>query len=111
MIPKLEECNPPLRPTGYNVLVAVDVLEEITVGGIILPPQHIERENGGSDKGRIVSVSPMAFKGGDWLDEPSPPQVGDVVLFQRYAGKEIELDEAAVKYRVIADADIKGIMQ
>lgn len=111
MIPKLEDCKAPLRPTGYNVLVAVDITEEKTVGGIFLPAKHIERENGGSDKGRIIAVSPMAFRGGDWLDEPSPPQVGDVVLFQRYAGKEIELDDAAVKYRVIADADIKGIME
>jgi hypothetical protein len=66
MIPKLEDCKPGLRPMGYNVLVAVDVVEEKTAGGIILPGKHTERESSASEKGRVVAVSQMAFTGGDW---------------------------------------------
>jgi len=40
MIPKLEDCKPGLRPMGYNVLVAVDVVQEKSAGGIILPGAH-----------------------------------------------------------------------
>lgn len=109
MIPKVEECNPGLRPMGYNVLVALDVLEEKTVGGIILPTKHIDRENSASEKGRIIAVSPMAFRGGDWDGVPVP-EVGSAVLFQRYAGTEFEGDDGK-KYRIIADADLKGILQ
>lgn len=111
MIPSLERCKAPIRPMGYNVLVAVEVVEEKTAGGIIIPDKHRERENAASDRGRIVAVAPMAFKGGDWADEPNPPQAGDVVIFQRYAGKEIELSDSndGVKYRVVPDADIKGV--
>lgn len=106
MIPSLEVCAPGLKPMGYNVLVALDVVED-KIGSIFIPDKHKERENSASEKGRIVGVSPMAFKGGDW-DGVAPPDVGDVVLFQRYAGTEFEGDDGR-KYRIIADADLKGI--
>ncbi len=107
MIPNLSECRPGLKPMGYNVLVAVDVLEEKTAGGIILPGKHVERENSASEKGRLVAVSPMAFKGGDW-EGTTVPDVGDAVLFQRYAGTEFEGNDGR-KYRIIADSDLKGV--
>jgi chaperonin GroES len=107
MIPKLEECEPGLKPMGYNVLVALDVIEEKTAGGIILPTKHTERENSASERGRIVAVSQMAFKGGDW-EGCELPKTGDAVLFQRYAGTEFEGSDKK-KYRIIADADLKGV--
>lgn len=109
MIPKLEDCQPGLNPVGYNVLVALDVLEEKTSGGIILPTKHTERENSASERGRIVGVSPMAFKGGDW-DGVTTPERGQVVLFQRYAGTEFDGDDGK-KYRIIADQDLRGVFQ
>ena len=107
MIPKLEDCKPGVRPTHYNVLVAVDVVEEKTASGLILPGKHIERETAAAEKGRLVDVSPMAFKGGDWVFD-AIPQPGAVVLYQRYAGSEVEGEDGR-KYRVMADEDLKGI--
>lgn len=107
MIPSLEACRPGLKPTGYNVLVALDAIEERTAGGIILPEKHKEREDSASERGRIVATSPMAFKGGDW-DGVDAPKNGAEVLFQRYAGTEFEGADGK-KYRIIADADLKGI--
>ncbi len=106
MVPKLSDCQPGLKPTGYNVLVAVDTLEEVTAGGIILPGQHKEREDAASEKGRLVAASPMAFKGGDWTGDV--PEVGDVVLYQRYAGTLFDGGDG-LKYRVMADTDLKGV--
>ena len=110
MIPKLEDCKPGLRPMGYNVLVALDVVEEKTLGGIILPTKHVERENSASEKGRIVDVSQMAFTGGDWSGVTDTPATGDVVMFQRYAGTEFEGDDGC-KYRIVTDSDLKGVLQ
>ena len=39
MTPKLEDCAPGLSPMGYNVLVALDVIEE-KIGSIIVPTKH-----------------------------------------------------------------------
>lgn len=107
MIPKLEDCKPGLNPVGYNVLVALDVKEEKTAGGIIIPDKHREREDSASERGRIVSSSPMAFRGGDWEGVPRPDD-GCVVLFQRYAGTELDGEDGR-KYRLVADTDLKGI--
>lgn len=110
MIPKIEDCKPGLRPIGYNVLVALDVTEDVTVGGIIIPTKHKERQDGAAEKGLIVAVSDMAFTGGDWasIPEGNAPKVGNVVQFQRYAGAEFE-GEDGKKYRIIADTDLKGV--
>jgi len=110
MIPKIEDCKPGLRPIGYNVLVALDALEERTSGGIILAQKHIDRQDGAAEKGLIVAVSDMAFQGGDWasIPEESCPKVGNVVQFQRYAGAEFE-GEDGKKYRIISDTDLKGV--
>lgn len=107
MIPKLDDCAPGLIPTGYNVLVALDVLDEVTLGGIILPGKHKEREDSAAERGRLVAASPMAFKGGDW-EGADAPAVGAEVLFQRYAGNEFEGRDGK-KYRVMADTDLKGV--
>jgi co-chaperonin GroES (HSP10) len=107
MIPKLEDCAPGLRPTGYNVLVAVDEVQKVTAGGIHLPGQHIERETSAAERGRLVEASPMAFKGGDWGECDAVP-VGAEVLFQRYAGNEFEGRDGR-KYRVMSDTDLKGV--
>ena len=72
MIPQISDCNPGLAPMGYNVLVAVDVVEEVTSGGIILPTKHTERETSASERGRLIAVSEMAFRGGDWEGVPTP---------------------------------------
>lgn len=109
MTPELKDCAPGLVPMGYNVLVAVDVVEEKTAGGIYLPSKHTERETSASERGRIVAVSKMAFRGGDWEGVPVP-EVGQEVLYQRYAGTEYDGEDKR-KYRVIADSDLKGVFQ
>lgn len=108
MIPNLDDCKPGLRPMGYNVLIAVDAIEEKTAGGIIIPAKIADREDSASEKGRIVAVSEMAFKGGDWAGVSDLPKAGDLVRFQRYAGNEFEGDDGK-KYRIVSDADLKGV--
>jgi len=109
MIPKLEDCNPGLRPMGYNVLIAVDVVDE-KIGSIFIPSKVAEREDSASEKGRIVAVSEMAFTGGDWAGCTDLPKAGDLVRFQRYAGNEFD-GEDGKKYRIVADTDLKGVYQ
>lgn len=107
MIPTLDVCKPGLRPTHYNVLIAIDTHEEVTKGGIILTSSTRDRDDSAAERGRVVAVSPMAFKGGDWIDD-CKPAVGDVVLFKRYAGNLIDGADG-LKYRIMTDEEIRGI--
>lgn len=108
MIPKLSECKAGIRPVGYNVLIAVKTAEEVTKGGIILPEDHIDKKEGDAEYGRIISISDMAFTGGDWALLEEKPKCDDVVFFQRYQGREVKGDDGKA-YRLIPDEAIYGV--
>lgn len=70
-----------------------------------------ERESKGTHHGILASVGDYAWKaealgGKPWLKE------GDVVIFDRYAGVEIELPPGSGdKYRFTNDESILGVME
>lgn len=89
-------------PVGDKVVVERLEAEEKTAGGIVLPDNAREKPA----KGRIVSV-------GDGVTLPDgrrvPFQVceGDRVLFQSYAGMEVEIDKKSLL--VLHESDILAI--
>lgn len=108
-IPELSECKPGIAPVEYNVLIAPEDTEEITAGGIILPGQVKETNDLASQKGRIVGVSPLAFGYSDWPEGSRQPQVGDAVVFAKYAGTLIEGADKR-EYRIIKDKDVAAVL-
>lgn len=70
-----------------------------------------ERESKGTHHGILISMGDYAYKtealgGKPWLKE------GDVVIFDRYAGVEIELPPGSGdKYRFTNDESILGVME
>ena len=106
-IPKLEDCNPGLRATGFCVLVALADPEKITKGGIILTEQTVERESMKTARGRIVSVSPAAFDFANFAGQHA--RLGDVVAFAQYAGIVVKGDDGR-DYRLIQDKELWGIV-
>ncbi len=97
-----------LLPSEYNVVVKPDAVEEVTKGGIILPPAKTDRDKLAADEGTLVAVSPHAFSYADWPEGQKPPQVGDRVVFARYAGSLIKRGDT--DYRVIKDKDIIAVV-
>jgi co-chaperonin GroES (HSP10) len=66
------------------------------------------KESKGTHHGILVHMGSKAYKelGGDWVKE------GDVVIFDRYAGVEIELPPGSgEKYRFTNDESILGVMK
>ena len=80
-----------LKPLGNRVIVKRHEEKEVTDGGIVIPTQAAERPL----KGDVLAVGP-----GKYLDngELIPPgvEVGDVVVFGKLAGEEIEVDDEKV---------------
>jgi len=86
-----------IRPLGDKVVVKVSEEEEKTAGGIILPDTARKKPQ----EGKVVAVGP-----GKLLDDgkraPMNVKVGDIVVFAKYGGTEITVDDEEL---VILDED------
>lgn len=83
-----------LKPLSDRVLVKPAAAEQKTAGGIIIPDSAKEKPL----KGEVVAVGPGT------KDEVMQLGVGDVVLYGKYAGTEVELD--GEKFLIMRQSDI-----
>lgn len=97
-----------LNPMEYNVVVQPDPVEEISAGGIILPMAKTDRDKLAVEEGTLIAVSPHAFSYADWPEGQQPPQVGQRVVFARYAGALHKRGDT--DYRIIKDKDIVAVV-
>src|SRR5450432_3079978 len=81
-----------LRPLDDRVVVEPQEAEERTAGGIVLPDTAKEKPQ----RGTVVSVGP-----GKLLDNGNRGQlsvgIGDVVIYGKYSGSDIEVSGKDVK--------------
>ncbi len=71
-----------LKPLADRVLIQPTAAEEVTASGIIIPDSAKEKPL----KGTVLAV------GNGTKDEEMVLKEGDVVLYGKYAGTEVELD-------------------
>jgi chaperonin GroES len=93
-----------LKPLGDRLVVKPSPREEMTKSGIVLPDTAKERPQ----EGTILSVGP-----GRTLDDGSREaidvEVGQRVLFQKYAGTEFKLDEEDLL--ILSQKDILAVIE
>ncbi|MDD2243978.1 MAG: co-chaperone GroES [Dysgonamonadaceae bacterium] len=87
-----------IRPLADRVLVKPVEAEEKTASGIIIPDSAKEKPL----KGKVLAI------GNGTKDEEMVVKEGDTVLYGKYAGTEIELDD--VKYIIMRQSDILAIL-
>lgn len=87
------------RLLGDNVLVFVEEAKETKIGSIIIPDTAKEKPQ----EGKVVLVGPGKTTN-DGKVLPMNVKVGDVVLFEKYAGREIKIDNE--KYVIIGQDNI-----
>ncbi len=91
--------NVRLRPLDDRVVVEPQEAEERTAGGIVLPDTAKEKPQ----RGKVISVGP-----GKLLDSgnrgPLSVGVGDVVIYGKYSGTDIEVSGKDVK--ILRETDI-----
>ncbi|WP_299477016.1 hypothetical protein [uncultured Paracoccus sp.] len=94
-----------IDPLEYKVLVLPEKVEEKTKGGILLPDEVKERDQHAAMCGKLVAMSPLAFS----YEENAPkPDVGDTLIFARYAGVIIKGADG-LDYRIMNDKDVVGV--
>ncbi|MFU2210400.1 co-chaperone GroES [Desulfovibrio sp. JY] len=93
-----------LKPLGDRVLVKRLEQEEVTKGGIIIPDSAKEKPM----KGEVIAVGP-----GKLDDKGSHMKMhvekGNLVLFNKYAGTEIKIDDDELL--VMREDDILAVIE
>jgi chaperonin GroES len=82
------------KPLKDRVLVEPQEVEEKTASGIIIPDSAKEKPQ----KGKVVAV------GEGKKDEPMSVKEGDIVIYGKYAGTEINID--GTDYLIMREEDI-----
>ncbi|MEN9208641.1 MAG: co-chaperone GroES [Gloeomargarita sp. GMQP_bins_120] len=88
-----------VTPLGDRVLVKVSQAEERTAGGILLPDTAKEKPQ----VGEVVAVGP-GRRDDNGQRIPMEVQVGDRVLYSKYAGTELKI--GTEDYVLLAEKDI-----
>lgn len=87
-----------IKPLADRVLVEPAAAEEKTAGGIIIPDTAKEKPQ----RGKVVAV------GSGKKDEPMELKEGDIVLYGKYAGTEINVDGS--DYLIMRQSDVLAII-
>ncbi len=88
-----------MKPIGDRVVIKPAPAEEKTEGGILIPDTAKEKPQ----KGTVVAVGP-----GKDGNQPTV-QVGDVVLYGKYAGQELTFE--GEDYLIMREDDILVILE
>ena len=91
-----------IRPLQDRVVVKRLSEEEKTKGGIIIPDSAKEKPQ----EGEVIAVGPGA-KNEDGKLSPMDVKVGDIVLFGKWSGTEVKIDNK--EYSIMKESDIMGI--
>lgn len=88
-----------IKPLGDKIVIKVIEDTEQTTGGIFIPDSAKEKPQ----KGEVVAVGP-----GKTLDsgerEPVDVKVGDVVLYAKYSGTDVKIENVSYKILSVKDA-------
>ena len=93
-----------LRPLNDRIVVEPLEQEEQTASGIFLPETAKEKPQ----QGKVVAAGPGA-RDEDGNRMALDVQVGDIVLFAKYAGTEIKLD--GKKVLIMKEGDVLGVLE
>ena len=92
-----------LVPLGDRVVLKKIIAEETTKSGIVLPGSEKEKPQ----MAQVVAVGPGGVVDGKTVTMEVQP--GDQVVYAKYAGTEIEVEDE--KYMIIKQDDILAILK
>ena len=87
-----------IKPLADRVIIEPAAAEEKTAGGIIIPDTAKEKPQ----RGKVLAV------GNGKPDEPMTVKEGDMVLYGKYAGTDINIEGS--DYLIMRESDILAIV-
>src|SRR4029453_3133839 len=92
-----------LRPLHDRILVKRIEEQEVRKGGIIIPDTAKEKPQ----EGKVVAVG-NGKVGDDGKKIPLEVKAGDRILFGKYAGSEVKVEDE--EYLILREEDVLGII-
>ena len=93
-----------IKPLADRIVIKVIEDTEQTSGGIFIPDSAKEKPQ----KGEVIAVG--EGKTNDKGEkEPMEVKVGDVVLFAKYSGTDVKVDD--VEYKIVSIKDCLAILE
>lgn len=92
-----------LVPLGDRVVLKQLLAEETTKSGIVLPGQDKEKPQ----QAEVVAVGPGGVI--DGKEVKMEVKVGDKVIYSKYAGTDVKLDED--EYMIVKQSDILAVIE
>jgi chaperonin GroES len=98
---KKQEVQVNLKPLDDRLVVQPSDATEKTAGGILLPDSAKQKPQ----QGTVIAVGP-----GRLMDNgtraPLAVKIGDVVLYGKYSGSDVEVGN--VEYKILRESDVLG---
>ncbi|AFV02629.1 MAG: co-chaperone GroES [Dehalobacter sp. 4CP] len=91
-----------LKPLADRVIIKAVPSEERTKSGIIMPDTAKEKPQ----EGEVIAVGPGKVEKGERI--PMEVNVGDRVIYSKYAGTEVKYD--GNEYLILREADIQAVI-
>ena len=91
--------NMKLVPLGDRVVIKALVAEETTKSGIVLPGQAKEKPQ----QAEVVAVGPGGMV--DGKEVKMQVKEGDKIIYSKYSGTEVKLDDEEVEYTIVGSAE------
>ena len=93
-----------LVPLGDRVVLKALVAEETTKSGIVLPGQNKEKPQ----QAEVIAVGTGGMVNGN--EVKMEVSVGDKVIYSKYSGTEVKVDEDE-EYIIVSQSDILAIIK
>ena len=93
-----------LKPLGDRLIVEPIEQEGTTASGIVLPETAKEKPM----QGKVLAIGPGA-RNEDGTRMAMDVSVGDIVLYIRYGGTEVKIENK--KYLILKETDVLAIVQ
>jgi chaperonin GroES len=94
-----------LKPLGDRVIVKASAAEEQTKSGLFIPETAKEKPQ----KGTVIAVGDGRWDEDGEKRVPLDVKAGDVVIYGKYGGTEIKVDDEELL--ILSDRDIYAIVE
>ncbi len=92
-----------VKPLGDRVVVKPGESEEKTKSGLVIPDTAKEKPQ----RGEVIAVGTGKYEDGKKV--PLEVKVGDKVIYSKYGGTEIKIDNA--DYLILSASDVLAIVE